>query len=135
VRKIFVSKFCGFTLLETLVALAVVTIALAALWKGLSQGQYISQQLPDRILARWVAQNRIVTRQVMGEWPDTRSYTGTQEMGGRDWYWQEQVIATDVNSMRRIVVSVGLSSDSKLFTLEGYIKRTQPPIPYERLFQ
>ena len=44
----------GFTLIEVLVALAVVTIGFGALWKGLSQEIIVSRELPDRIVARWM---------------------------------------------------------------------------------
>jgi general secretion pathway protein I len=124
----------GFTLIETLAALLVVAIAMAALWKGLLQGQYVSQELPDRILARWVAQNHLVTRQVMGEWPDARTYTGTESMAGREWFWEEQVSDTTVSNMRRVTVTVGRSEGSVLYQLEGYLHRTRPPLPYERIF-
>ena len=124
----------GFTLIETLVALAVVAIGLAALWKGLGQGQAVSQALPERIQARWVAQNLLVTHQVMGEWPDTRTYTGIEIMGGRQWYWQEQISNTGVSNMRRVTIQVGPDEDSIAYILEGYLQRTQPPLPYERIF-
>jgi general secretion pathway protein I len=124
----------GFTLIETLVALAVVAIGMAALWKGLSQGQHVSQQLPERIIARWVAQNHLVNRQVMEEWPDARTYEGSEVMGGRDWYWQEEVSNTDVADMRRVTIRVGTSVDSYILSLDGYLHRTQPPLPYERIF-
>jgi general secretion pathway protein I len=124
----------GFTLIETLVALAVVAIGMAALWKGLSQGQAVSQALPDRIQARWVAQNHLLTRQLMEEWPDTRTYTGTEVMGGREWYWQEQVSNTDVPEIRRITIQVGHAADAFVIVVEGYLHRTRPPLPYERIF-
>jgi len=124
----------GFTLLETLVALAVVAIAMAALWKGLLQGQYVSTELPDRIVARWVAQNRLIMRQVMEEWPETRTYSGEESMAGKNWLWEEIIASTTVADMRRVTVNVGRSDDEIIYTLEGYLHRTQPPIPYERIF-
>ena len=133
-RKKTVRTAPGFTLLETLVALAVVAIGMAALWKGLSQGQHVAQAMPERVIARWVAQNHLVSRQVMQEWPDARSYTGTELMGGHEWSWQEHVGITDVPDMRRITIQVGNSSGAILYTLEGYLHRSQPSLPYERIF-
>jgi len=115
----------GFTLLEVLVALAVMVIAMTALWKGLAQGINVSQGLSDRVIARWVAQNRIVSRQAMGEWPDARSYSGTAEMAGRTWYWQEQVATTGQAQMRSITVSVGVDEDSTLISLQGFLQQPQ----------
>jgi general secretion pathway protein I len=118
----------GFTLLEVLVALAVVAISMGALWKGLSQGIVVSQGLPDRVVARWVAQNRIVLRQAMEEWPDARSYTGTELMDGREWLWEEQITVTEQAQMRRIVVTVGSADQPALFTLEGYLRQPRPTL-------
>lgn len=112
----------GFTLIEVLAALAVVAFAVAALWKGLNQGLAVGQGLPERVVARWVAENRLVRRQVRGDWPEPRSYTGTVEMAGRDWYWREQVTNTDEARLRRVSVQVGLDEeDPSLVRLEGYL--------------
>ncbi|MFB6259458.1 MAG: type II secretion system minor pseudopilin GspI [Thiohalorhabdaceae bacterium] len=116
----------GFTLLEVLVALAIVAFGLAALWKGLGQGVAVTQSLPERVMARWVAQNRLVLRQARGDWPETRSFDGETEMGGRTWYWQEQVTSTDSERLRRITVKVGTDeADPGLVSLEGYVHRAQ----------
>ncbi|MEX2353126.1 MAG: type II secretion system minor pseudopilin GspI [Gammaproteobacteria bacterium] len=119
----------GFTLLEVLVALAVTAIAMGALWKGLSQGIMVSQGLPERTMARWVAQNRLVLRQAMDEWPDARSYTGSTSMGGQDWLWEEQITTTEEVRIRRVVVTVGTEDTPLLFTLEGYLQRPVEPEP------
>lgn len=124
----------GFTLLEVLVALAVVAIAMGALWSGLSQSLAVNQGLPDRVQARWVAQNRLVLHQAMGEWPDPKNYAGTERMGGREWHWREQVSETAEEDMRRITVSVGASPETMLIQLEGYLHRARSDVPYERMF-
>jgi general secretion pathway protein I len=111
----------GFTLIEILVALAVMVIAMTALWKGLAQGVAVSQGMSDRVVARWVAENRIVERQVMNEWPDARAYNGTEQMGGRTWYWQEQIVTTGQANLRSITVSVGLEAESALISLQGFL--------------
>jgi len=115
----------GFTLLEILVALAVMVIAMTALWKGLSQGIAVSQGLPDRVVARWIAQNRITLRQAMGEWPDPRTYTGSEQMGGQTWYWQEKVATTEQTQMRSIEVSVGPEADKPLTSLQGFLHKPE----------
>ena len=118
----------GFTLLEVLVALAVTAIGLGALWMSMSHEITVTRNLPDRIIAGWVAQNRIVQRQVQDQWPDPRTYSGSEEMGGRKWYWQEQISSTDEPLLRRITVSVGSDPLSlSLFSLEGYLQRPRPP--------
>ena len=119
----------GFTLIEVLVALAVVTIGLGALWKGLGQEINVTRGLPDRIIAGWVAHNRVVLHQSMGQWPNTRTYTGTEFMGEKTWYWREQVSSTEEPLLRRITVSVGSDPQTlTLFTLEAFLHRPRPPV-------
>lgn len=123
----------GFTLLEILAALAVTAFALGALWKGLSQGVAVSEGLPDRVMARWVAQNRLVLRQALQDWPEPRQYRGSVEMGGREWHWREQVAATDQPRLRRVTVRVAGEPDSaSLFTLEGYLQQPRAGEPPPR---
>lgn len=126
-------RACGFTLLEVLVALAVTALAIAALWKALSQGLVVAQGLPERSAARWVAHNRIVLRQAAGEWPAPRAYRGSAEMGGREWHWEEQVSATEEPRLRRLTVKVGRAPEApSLATLEGFLRHPARRAPEEQ---
>ena len=123
----------GFTLLEVLVALAVTALAIAALWKALSQGIVVAQGLPERSAARWVAHNRIVLRQAAGEWPAPRTYRGNAEMGGREWHWEEQVSATEEPRLRRLTVKVGRTPEAlSLAALEGFLRHPGRRAPEEQ---
>ena len=126
-------RACGFTLLEVLVALAVTALAIAGLWKTLSQGIVVAQGLPERSAARWVAHNRIVLRQAAGEWPAPRAYRGSAEMGGREWHWEEQVSATEEPRLRRLTVKVGRDTEAlSLVTLEGFLRHPGRRAPEEQ---
>ena len=123
----------GFTLLEVLVALAVTALAIAALWKALSQGIVVAQGLPERSAARWVAHNRIVLRQAAGEWPAPRTYRGRAAMGGREWHWEEQVSATEEPRLRRLTVKVGRTPEAlSLAALEGFLRHPVRRAPEEQ---
>lgn len=114
----------GFTLVEVLAALAVVAFALAALWKGLGQGIAVTQGLPERLVARWVAENRLVLRQARDEWPEARTYEGTTRMGGREWAWEEQIKTTEEEALRRVTIQVGPESGKgSRVTVEGFLRR------------
>ena len=113
----------GFTLLEVLVALTVMAFALAGLWKVLGQGLVTAESLPERTLARWVAHNRIVLRQATRQWPAARTYTGSEDLAGRTWYWEEEVRMTNEPQLRRLTVKVGKEPGNlSLFNLEGFIR-------------
>ncbi|MBI3776218.1 MAG: type II secretion system minor pseudopilin GspI [Gammaproteobacteria bacterium] len=81
----------GFTLLEVLVALAVLALALAAGIKAAGSNIDNAAYLRDRTLAHWVAMNKLTEMQVFNKFPTT----GTTERGsllvaGSEWYWTVQ---------------------------------------------
>lgn len=115
----------GFTLVEVLVALAILAIALAAVLRVVGQAGYISIALNDRTLALWIAQDRLTEHQIKpGYWPNPDTTDGKVEFGGREWRWREQVSATPNESIRRIEIEV-LSDDGRqsLARLAGYVRK------------
>jgi general secretion pathway protein I len=100
----------GFTLLEILVALAVLAIALAAAFGLLGQSIDTAAALRDRTLAQWVAEDRLAWHQITRNYPPIDTTEGTAEMGGRSWRWQEQVSATPAAKLRRIDITVTAAS-------------------------
>ena len=96
----------GFTLIEILVALVIVTVALAALITESSQNLYNASALRDKTLAHWVAMNKVTEWQVADQWPDTGRSQGEMPMGKDDWYWTMIVRDTDDKDVRRIDVEV-----------------------------
>ena len=67
----------GFTLLEVLVALAVVAIALGAGIKAAGSNIDNAAYLRDRTLAHWVAMNKLAEMETMKKFPSP----GTTERG------------------------------------------------------
>jgi len=114
----------GFTLIEVLVALAVLTIALSAVMRTLSQGIDLSAGLRDRNIALWVAQNRLAEHQIRNDWPAQDTTEGTSEMAGREWRWREQVAGTPEPALRRIEIEVRVANnDQALAHLVGFLPR------------
>ena len=62
----------GFTLIEILVALAIVAVALTAGMRALAQSADSATALKARTLGLWVAQNRLAAAQVAAPWPARR---------------------------------------------------------------
>lgn len=104
--------------------MAVMVIGLAALWNVLNQGVAVTDALPDKLVVRWVAHNRIVMRQAGGQWPEPQVYGGSEQMAGKTWHWEEEVRTTSEPRLRRITVRVGASPDAlTLVTLDGFIRQ------------
>lgn len=115
----------GFTLLEVLIALAVLALSMGAAIKAVSD--YTSNQayLRDRTMAMWVARNVLVRFQVDNEWPDVGERKGTEDMGKREWRWLAVISQTEEAELRRLDVKVfSLESeddDSPLSVLSGFL--------------
>lgn len=113
----------GFTLLEVLVALAILAIAMAAVSRTASSSIRNADALRIRVIADWVAQNRLANHQAINDWPSPGIQTGSEDQAGQTYPWQEEVISTPNPTMRRIVVSVYAPDDAnlKLRELTGYL--------------
>ena len=114
----------GFTLLEILVALAVLAIALAATARSMGAAIDTTAALRDRTLARWVAEDRLAQLELGREWPALDTKEGDADMGGRAFRWRQQTSASPVARMRRVEVSVFLpETDSLLARMTGFLEQ------------
>ena len=114
----------GFTLLEILVALAVLAIALAATARSMGAAIDTTAALRDRTLARWVAEDRLAQLKLGREWPALDTKEGDADMGGRAFRWRQQTSASPVARMRRVEVSVFQpGTDSPLARMTGFLEQ------------
>lgn len=111
----------GFTLLEVLVALAVLAIALAALVKGGAQSASTTAHLRDKSLAHWVAMNRIVELSLQREWPALGESRSEEKMADRQWYCLAKVSTTEDPDLHRVEVEVRASDEKEAPSLQRLI--------------
>jgi type II secretion system protein I len=88
-RVVFTRKN-GFTLVEILVALAIIAIALAALIKASSSHTYSASYLKEKTLAHYVAMNELALLQITRTWPEENKVNESTEMAGHEWYWTRE---------------------------------------------
>jgi len=96
----------GFTLVEVLVALAIVAVALLAALRVAGQATNTTVDLRARLFALWVAENRLAEHRARGQWMPTGKQSGTQRQGGIEFAWREEVILTPNPAFRRVEVFV-----------------------------
>jgi general secretion pathway protein I len=96
----------GFTLIEVLVALAIVTIGMAALLSSLSSSADSASYLRDKTFAEWVALNRIEEVRLAAALPQEGKTDGEIELADRKWKWQQEVLKTEVTGILRVDVRV-----------------------------
>lgn len=113
----------GFTLVEVLVAVAVLAIALAAVIGAMARQADNAGYLKQKTLALWVAHNRLAEVQLQSEVPSTGRSDGKAEMGGFEWQWEAVVRATEDPRLRRIDIVVRRPEDKKgsLVQLSGFL--------------
>jgi len=122
----------GFTLIEVVVALAIVAIGMLAVFKTIGDSVNNVEALRDRSFAGWIADNRITEIRLSGQMPSVEETAGEVDFAGRRWHWVTKVSQTQVQGLRRIDVSVrrdGDPEDSSLVTLAGFVGETAMSAP------
>jgi general secretion pathway protein I len=116
-------KRAGFTLIEVLVALAIVSIALMSALRAAGQGTNNVGELRSRLLAGWVAENLLAEHHARRDWLPLGIQRGTGREGGLDFAWREEVIATPNPSFRRVDVRVFATGEEShsLAHLAGFV--------------
>jgi general secretion pathway protein I len=117
------SRASGFTLVEVLVALAIVSIALMAALRAAGQGTQAAGELRLRLLASGVAENRLAEHRARGAWLPVGIARGTQSQGGVELAWREEVISTPHPAFRRVdvFVSAPAQESRSLARLTGFL--------------
>jgi general secretion pathway protein I len=118
----------GFTLVEVLVALAIVAVALAAGMRSVAQSSDAATLLKARTLALWVAQNRLAAAQLASPWPALGERAGNAEQAGTTFLWREVVEGTPNPAFRKISIAVAdpATPDYALARLTGYLGEPPP---------
>ena len=110
-------RVAGFTLLEVLVALAVLAIAMGAIINAATQSITSTAYLRDQTLASWVALNQVNERLLDPEpWPEEGSRQGSAELASRAWRWQVRFAKTDDPDLRRIEVTVRVTENGPVLS-------------------
>ena len=124
-------RAAGFTLLELLIALAILAIVSIAVF---NQGGDTARQLgglEQKTFARWVAENEVaklrLEHRLGGEPLRVRSNRDQVSYGDRYWQVVEEIHTTDHPGMHRVEVSVYALVDGRevgpVDTLVGFVGR------------
>ena len=112
----------GFTLIEVLVALAIVAIGMAAVLGTLTSSASTVLFLRDKTIAQWVALNHIAEQRLQntpGQSPPVGNSDGDVDYAGSKWHWRQEIVATSVQGMVRLDVMVR-PADSKADNDHGW---------------
>jgi general secretion pathway protein I len=112
----------GFTLVEVLAALVIVSLGMLGVIQAVSQTANNGAYLRDRTIAHWIAMNRVTEVRLEPQAPTVGTDSDEVEMAGRKWRWSMEVTQTAVESIRRIDVNVALAEnkDKTLAFVSGF---------------
>ena len=123
-RGLFVGRDdAGFTLIEVLAALVIVSLGMLGVITAVGQTASNSTYLRDKTIAHWVAMNRLTETRLQPAAPKIDKSSDEVEMAGRKWRWTMTVTQTPVESVRRIDVSVRpleAAENSSLALVSGF---------------
>lgn len=105
----------GFTLLEVLVAIIVVSLAVVSIIQTTAQHVNNTLELEKRMLASWVASNHIaeIRYDARTDKLKTGGKTERYKLGGQRWRSRARVQETDVEKVYLVTVNVTADEDQE----------------------
>lgn len=113
----------GFSLIEVLAALIIVSLGMLGVIEAVSQTASNTSYLRDRTIAHWIAMNRLTEIRLEAQAPKVAKTSDEVEMAGRRWRWTANVTQSPLQSVRRIDITVRAAEakeDSSLAALTGF---------------
>lgn len=101
----------GFTLLEVLVALAIVGIGLMAAVRAVSLATSGAERSRAGVIASWVAEDRLAEHIARRSWPAPGEGGGRVQQAGREFVWRESVQPGPHPAVRILHVRVSLAAE------------------------
>jgi general secretion pathway protein I len=118
-------RAAGFTLVEILVAVAILAIALAATTRAASLATDGALQTRQRLLATWAAQNRVSELRARRVFPAIATTRLAAAQGGMALAIEENVTGTPNPTIRRVDLAVSEARDPArvLAQLTAYVSQ------------
>jgi general secretion pathway protein I len=113
----------GFTLIEVLAALVIVALGMLGVIQAVTQTARNGSYLREKTLAHWIAMNVITEQRLQASPPEVSETSEDVEFAGQRWRWTMEVTQTEVESLRRMDVSVRYADrpeSQALVTVTGF---------------
>jgi general secretion pathway protein I len=118
----------GFTLIEVMVALVIVSLALAGVAASMGQMIDTANTMRDRTFASWIAQNTIAELRLAGAMPEVGESSGDVDYANTTWTWTANVSETGVENLMKVEVTVSYAGfDDPVRQVTGFIGEPVAP--------
>jgi general secretion pathway protein I len=104
-------KARGFTLIEVLVALIIVTFGMGAMMTALTSAAQTTMHLREKSFAEWIGLNQLATARLSHALPATGKSEAEVEFAGSKWHWQQDVSDMEIPGLKRIIIQVRRAGD------------------------
>jgi len=96
----------GMTLVEVLVALAILAITGVALMSSINGALQSTDLMQEKTIAHWIGMNKAADLQMRTKWPDLGTKREEIEMVGREWHIEVITKASKQPKLREITIKV-----------------------------
>lgn len=122
------SRMRAFTLVEVMVALAIIALSLTAVATKMGRMIDTSNAMRERTYASWIAQNKIAELRLTNVIPDVSATSGEIEYANSTWYWRAEISESGIENLFRADVTVFFpDNDSVVRKVTGFIGEPIPP--------
>jgi len=127
-KTVLSHKQQGITLIEVMVAVAILAFSLSALVKLGGESANTLHYLEKKSYAEWVALNQINEMTVLLQWPDVGRSQGQDKMAAQTWSRERVVSNTGVPELRRLDLKVKefKGDEEAIFSITSFIRQPLP---------
>ena len=121
-------RLTGFTLLEVMVALVIISLALAGVAGSMGQMIDTANTMRDRTYASWIAQNKITEMRLSSALPEVGESSGEEDYANTTWAWTADVSETGIENLMKVDVAVSYPGvDETVRLVTGFIGEPVAP--------
>jgi len=127
-KRMVRTRLEAFTLVEVMVALAIIALSLTAVAAKMGRMIDTSNAMRERTYASWIAQNKITELRLANVLPEVSATSGEVDYANTTWRWRAVISASGIENLFRVDVTVSYENgDDAVRTVTGFIG--EPVIP------